>query len=314
MAKHAFRANAFDDLRAAAGEPRGEPLRIPLSEVDEDPGQPRTAFDKDELASLAESIRLVGVLQPVGVRPQQDGRYRLVFGARRLRAAAEAGLNDIPAVVVGEEQAGLAAQVIENQARAALSNSDLANVVERLHGEGKTLKEIAAICALPEYQVSSFRSVPKLPPFLRERLDRADIRALYDLYRAWQKSPAEIEAAMPEGEGHLSITEARRLIEGITGQTTHSIAIARSKGGQAAPEPAPKPAAEVAPPALPAPQKPASGAKAARAPVFVVEAEDGRRGQLVVDRKPGKSSHAFVEFPGGEAEIACAGLRLVAVR
>lgn len=316
MAKHGFRANAFDDLRAAAGETKGEPLRIPLADVDEDPSQPRTAFDKNELGTLADSIRLVGVLQPVGVRLQPDGRYRLVFGARRLRAAAEAGLTEIPAVVVGEEQAGLAAQVIENQARAALSNSDLAAVVERFHGEGKTLKEIAAICALPEYQVSSFRSVPKLPPFLRERLDRADIRAVYDLYRAWQKSPSEVEAAMPSGDGHLSITEARRVIERITGQTTHSIAIARGKSGTGKPETLPEPVAPPMPPAPPpGPTKSQAGPKAtAKSPVFVVEAEDGRRGQLVLDRKPGTASNVLVEFPGGEAELPCAGLKLVAVR
>ena len=315
MAKHGFRANAFDDLRAAAGESKGEPLRIPLNDVDEDPGQPRTAFDNDELRALAESIRLVGILQPVGVRPQSDGRYQLVFGARRLRAAAEAGLSEIPAVVVGEEQAGLAAQVIENQARAALSNSDLASVVERLHGEGKTLKEIAAICALPEYQVSSFRSVPKLPPFLRQRLDRADIRAVYDLYRAWQKSPSEVEAAMPGGDGHLSITEARRVIEGVTGQTTHSIAIARGKGGTGKVDTLPEPVAEPLPPAPSGPTKSQARPKAsAKSPVFVVEAEDGRRGQLVLDRKPDKASHALVEFPGGETELPCAALKLVAVR
>ena len=234
---------------------------------------------------MAESIRLVGVLQPVGVRPLADGRHRLIFGARRLRAAA-AGLTEIPAVVVSEEQAGLTAQVIENQARASLSNSDLAVVVERLHGGGKTLKKIAAICALPEYQVSSFRNVPKLPPFLRERLDRADIRAIYDLYRAWQKSP-EVEAAMPEGEGHLSITEARRIIENVTGRTTHSIAIARGKGDSTRPgAPSESKSKVPEPPLSPATSKPGLGPKAAKAPVFVVEAEDGRRGQLVLDRNP----------------------------
>ena len=314
MAKHAFRANAFDDLRAAAGEPRGEPLGIPLTDVYEDQNQPRTAFDKDELAALAESIRLVGVLQPVGVRPLPDGRYRLIFGARRLRAAAMVGLTEIPAVVVSEGQAGLTAQVIENQARASLSNSDLAAVVERLHSQGKTLKEIAAICALPEYQVSSFRSVPKLPPFLRERLDRADIRAIYDLYRAWQKSP-EVEAAMPEGEGHLSITEARRIIEDVTGRTTHSIAIARDKDNSARPGAPSEPKSEApVPPVSPATSKLVPGPKAAKAPVFVVEANDGCRGQLVLDRKPGKVSNALVMFPGGEAELPCAELKLVSVR
>lgn len=311
MAKHSFRENAFEDLRAVAGEPSGEPLKVRLSEVDEDPGQPRTNFDSDELAALAESIRIVGVLQPIGVRPQSEGRYRLVFGARRLRAAAQAGLEDIPAIVVGEEQSGLAAQVIENQARASLSNSDLAAVVERLHSEGKTLKEIAAICSLPEYQVSSFRSVPKLPPFLRERLDRADIRAIYDLYRTWQKSPAEVEAAMPNGEGHLSITEARRVIEGVTRRTTHSIAIDRARAEPTEPEPEGEAAPE---PPSPAPQ-PTKPAKApAKTPVFVVEAEDGRRGQLILDRKPSKPSLALVNFPGGEDQVPCASLKLVAVR
>ena len=127
MAKKAsFAAASFANLRAAAGEGEGEPLRIALVDIDEDSNQPRRAFDLAELEGMALTIREKGVLQPVSVRPPQGGRYTLVFGARRFRAAKLAGQADIPAIVVPEGQRDFAAQVIENQQRANLSNSELA--------------------------------------------------------------------------------------------------------------------------------------------------------------------------------------------
>ncbi len=171
----------------------------------------------------------------------------LVFGARRYRASRLLGLADIPAIIVAGEQAGLAAQVIENQSRANLSNSDLAAVVKRLGAAGMKGKQIATVCGLTDYAVTMFRSVGKLPPFLSKRLDEGDMRAIYELFTAWGKHPAEIEAAMDGHDAALSVTEARRIIESATGRSTGSIFLTPKAGPVGEPEaqPQPEPAAPV---------------------------------------------------------------------
>ena len=96
---------------------------IPLELIDPNPQQPRRLFDEDALASLAESIIAVGVLQPVVVRSIED-RYVLVAGERRCRAARLAGLTEVPAIIQGEDiddSSSLTEALIENVQREDLS-------------------------------------------------------------------------------------------------------------------------------------------------------------------------------------------------
>lgn len=264
-----FAAASFGNLRAAAGEGQGEALRILLADIDEDPDQPRKTFDQAELESMAESIRLNGVVQPIVVRPPEAGRYMLAFGARRYRASKLAGVRDIPAVIRAKSDDDFSAQIIENQHRKDLSNGELADATERLASEGKTNKQIGVICSLKDYQVAAFRQVRNFPPELRQRLDNADIRALYDLFRQWGKTPARVIDALPDPDTFITITEARRIIGGITGKPTGSIVLDRQAAAQATPpaeeaappRQAPVPAQPSAPPAPapePAPERPAS--------------------------------------------------------
>lgn len=74
-------------------------LEVPVNAVAPNPKQPRTKFDDDALSSLAASIREVGILQPIVVRRAEDGRYELIAGERRLRAAKAAGLATVPVVI-----------------------------------------------------------------------------------------------------------------------------------------------------------------------------------------------------------------------
>lgn len=226
-AKAQFGAAALGNLRAALGDDgRGEPLRVPLALIDEDPDQPRTVFDDADLQELAASIKEHGVVQPVVVRPAVNGRHVLVAGARRLRASRLAGVADIPATVRAETGSAFAAQVIENRQRADLRNSDLAAAVERLAAEGNGNRQIAVICNLKEWQITAFRKVGDYPPELRARLDTSDVRALYDLYRQWQKTPEAVIAALPAAPDEpLTITEARRIVGAITGKPTGSIVL-----------------------------------------------------------------------------------------
>lgn len=92
---------------------------VAVEAVVPNPHQPRDLFDDEALAALTESIRAVGVLQPIVVRPPDaQGHYTLVAGERRLRAARAAGLGEIPAVVrSGDEEGGLAEALVENVQR-----------------------------------------------------------------------------------------------------------------------------------------------------------------------------------------------------
>jgi ParB family chromosome partitioning protein len=79
-----------------AGSQYGE---IPVDAVSPNPRQPRSVFDEEALAELVDSIKEVGLLQPVVVRPTAKDRYELVMGERRLRAVKAAGLATIPAII-----------------------------------------------------------------------------------------------------------------------------------------------------------------------------------------------------------------------
>jgi len=326
-------------LRTASSQP-GEALRLPLADIDEDPHQPRSVFEAAELQSMADSIRAHGVVQPIVVRPPVNGRYVLAFGARRLRASRLAQVLDIPAVIRSAGSSDFAEQLVENQQRADLSNSDLAAAIARLVAEGASTKDIGAICALKDYQVAAFRQAGNFPPELASRLDTADMRALYDLYRQWGKTPSEVIAALPEPGAFISVTEARRIIGAITGKPTGSIVLERARAeafqerSQALPggEPETAPLAREPSPERPVPPigepaaltdalvqarvKAAPGAEQASragAPVFFVAANDGLTGRLVVDRRGRGKGLVLVAYPTGIEEVQATQLRFVRV-
>lgn len=102
--------------------------QVPVESIERNPYQPRKAFDDDELASLSASIRTHGVLQPLVVR-QVGERYQLVAGERRLRAAREAGLHNVPVTVVDfNDQQTIEAALVEN-----IQRTDL-NPIEKAQG------------------------------------------------------------------------------------------------------------------------------------------------------------------------------------
>ena len=100
----------------------GELRELPVSLIKPNPSQPRTKFDEEALAALAASIEASGVVQPLLVRPLPDGSYELVAGERRWRAAQQAGVDKVPAVVRDQAEAErLQAALIENMVREDLN-------------------------------------------------------------------------------------------------------------------------------------------------------------------------------------------------
>ena len=109
-------------LSVAPKDETEELRRLPIELITPNPNQPRTAFEEESLLALADSIRARGVIQPVLVRPLVGGRYELIAGERRWRAARMAELDTLPAVVRRhDDAASLELALIENMARENLN-------------------------------------------------------------------------------------------------------------------------------------------------------------------------------------------------
>lgn len=122
----------------------GEVLLISPSLLDPNPGQPRKDFDEDALDELAASIRQIGLLQPILVYPHQ-GRYRIIAGERRFRAALKAQLDKVPVLIrTLPEQERVLAALIENLQREDLNAMEAAQAIRQLMDEGSLTQEEAA--------------------------------------------------------------------------------------------------------------------------------------------------------------------------
>lgn len=193
----------------------GRPSLIPIECIDEDPDQPRRAFSDEELSQLTESIREVGILQPITIRPgEAPGRYVICMGARRYRAARLAGLGAIPAIIQEANAPDRYAQIIENIQRDDLRPSEIAAfIITQLDG-GEKQAAIARKLGKPRDWISRFAAIPKMPDFLRTKLDTSSIRAVYELYQAWRVHPEAIEQACAEYDSFTDV-QARRLARAL---------------------------------------------------------------------------------------------------
>jgi ParB family chromosome partitioning protein len=128
-----------------AGEVPAGLMEVPVNAVAPNPKQPRTRFDDETIAALAASIREVGILQPLVVRRAGDGRYELIAGERRLRAAKAAGLASVPIVLRDSEDSDLLREaLIENIHREDLNPIEQAEAFKALLGElGLKQEELA---------------------------------------------------------------------------------------------------------------------------------------------------------------------------
>ena len=150
---------------------------IPVDMIDPSPNQPRHAFDEDSLMALAGSIRARGVLQPVLVRPLASGRYELIAGERRWRAARLAELTAIPAVVRRhDDAASLEVALIENMAREDLNPVEEARACAALVEElGLTREDVGLRVGRSRVAVSNLIRLLDLPDEALELIERGDL-------------------------------------------------------------------------------------------------------------------------------------------
>lgn len=176
--------------------------------------QPRTQMDPDSIADLAESIRAQGLIQPILVRPTDDGQHEIIAGERRWRAAKLAGLDKVP-VVVREipDESALAMALIENIQREDLNPMEEAQGIQRLIAEfGMTHEKAASAVGRSRSGVSNLLRLlalakPVQELVLRKRLDMGHARALLALPAAKQ-----IELAHRIDLEQLSVRETEALV------------------------------------------------------------------------------------------------------
>lgn len=194
---------------------------VPLDDIVPDPEQPRRHFDKDQLASLAESIRTQGVLQAITVQPADAaGKHMLIMGERRFQAAKLAGLTRIPAVVREMTDALRMAQLTENVQRADLTTLEVAEAVAAMRAAGQSRSAIAEALGWNEGEVSRFAALSKMPEELRDAAARnAPIRALSDLNTLWKRDEAAVRQFLSETDaGDISRVSVERLRGEIEGK------------------------------------------------------------------------------------------------
>jgi ParB family chromosome partitioning protein len=152
-------------LPESAAEDAGELRQLPVELIKPNPKQPRTRFDADALAGLASSIAASGVVQPLLVRPLRDGSYELIAGERRWRAAQQAGLERVPAIVRDPEQAErLQLALIENVVREDLNPVDEARACAALVDDlGLSKEELARRIGRSRPAVSNLIRILDLP-------------------------------------------------------------------------------------------------------------------------------------------------------
>ena len=156
-------------LRAVVGARFAE-LDVDL--IDPNPRQPREVFDEEAMAELVHSIREVGLLQPVVVRPTDGDRYELVMGERRWRATREAGLQTIPAIVreTGDD-ALLRDALLENLHRSELNALEEAAAYQQLLDDfGCTHEELATRIGRSRPQISNTIRLLRLSPAVQRRV------------------------------------------------------------------------------------------------------------------------------------------------
>jgi len=201
---------------------------LPIVKIVANAYQPRTAFDEAALQELTDSVAVHGVLQPVMVRPRGGGRYELIAGERRFRAAQQAGLTQIPAVVRAmTDEESLTVALIENIQREDLNAMEAARGYRQLLDQfGVTQTELARQIGKAQPTIANALSLLRLPPEMQE-------------------SVAAGQISMEHGKALLTVASTERRLSLWQEMVSGGLTVAESR----------RRAADAAPPSLTRPGK-----------------------------------------------------------
>ena len=190
-------------------------MDISVNSIEANPFQPRTTFDEQSLDELATSIKKLGIVQPLTVRDAGDGRYQLIAGERRLRAARLAGLTHVPAYIrTADDQAMLELALVENIQREDLDAVEVAISFQRLIEECKlTQEQLSDRVGKQRSTVSNYLRLLKLPAEIQlgiknKHLMMGHARTLVNI----EDPKQQINVYYKIIDGELSVRQAEELV------------------------------------------------------------------------------------------------------
>ena len=212
-------------MKSPKVKPAGQVVLVPQESILPNPNQPRQRFDYDELEGLAQSIRQNGILQPITVRPAADGKFELIAGERRLRAARLVGVTKIPAIVVDIDQKKSAVfSLLENLQRQDLDFFEEAEAIDRLLTDyGMSQEEVGKKLGKAQSTLSNKLRLLRLPEEMRYQISRAGLserhaRALLTL----DNDTLRQRALGIIIDRRLTVSESERLIEQMRSKSDRS--------------------------------------------------------------------------------------------
>lgn len=206
-------------------QPSGGVMALSIEQIDPNPRQPRSRFDPQELMELAESIREYGVLQPliITANPDDEDRYLLIAGERRLLAARQAGLEVVPVIIrEASDQQRLELALIENVQREDLGPLETAEAYRQLSDDfNLSHEEIASRVSKSRAAVTNTLRLLKLPVVVQaalaeEKISEGHARALLALSGP-QAQQAALQTILAKD---LNVRQAEELVRRMMGQKT----------------------------------------------------------------------------------------------
>ena len=203
---------------------------LPLSQIEPFSGQPRKHFDPEALAELAESIRQHGVIQPLTVRKLSSGYYQIIAGERRWRAAKQAGLREVPVVIIeADDRKAMELAMIENLQREDLNPMEAAQGFQALMDQyNLTQEQVAQRVGKSRSAVANTLRLLGLAPAVRKLLEEDQISAGHARALLPLAGKAQVQAAQTVVDRDLSVRQTEQLVKRLQAQP-------REKAPQAAP-------------------------------------------------------------------------------
>jgi len=191
-------------------------MNVKTEHITPNPNQPRSVFDSGGLAELSDSIRQYGILQPLSVRKKEKGRFELVAGERRLRAAKMAGLKEVPCILVevNEKVSGVLA-LIENIQRCDLDYFEEAGAIQKLIWQfGLSQEDAARRLGKSQSAVANKLRLLKHPPDVIEMIRRYGLTERHARTLLKIESPGDRKAAIAYiNEHHLNVAQTEDYVE-----------------------------------------------------------------------------------------------------
>ena len=213
----------IDGVEKEVLERKVEPnMDIAVDSIDGNPFQPRSHFDEQSLDELAASIKKLGIVQPLTVRETAGGRYQLIAGERRLRAARLAGLTHVPAYIrTADDQAMLELALVENIQREDLDAMEVAISFQRLIEECRvTQEQLSDRVGKQRSTISNYLRLLRLPAEIQLGIRNKSImmghaRTLVNI----ENPKAQMDVYYSIIDGELSVRQVEELVRSLQSKT-----------------------------------------------------------------------------------------------